>query len=119
MVEENISQEFRLKNIDETRNYFLKEIEQNKLMRRKHKKVYTTLNYIEQFLILASTITGFVSFSASASFLSIHIGIRSFAIRLNICAITSGIKKYKPIIRHDEFVLTNNVLKKCGDMKKK
>ena len=29
MVEENISQEFRLKNIDETRSYFLEEIEQN------------------------------------------------------------------------------------------
>ena len=36
MAEENISQEFRLKNIDETRNYFLKEIEQNKLMSKKH-----------------------------------------------------------------------------------
>ena len=38
MVEENIRQEFRLKNIDETRNYFLKEIEKNELMIRKHKK---------------------------------------------------------------------------------
>ena len=28
MVEKNISQEFRLKNINETRNYFLEEIEQ-------------------------------------------------------------------------------------------
>ena len=28
MVEENISKEFRLKNIDKTRNYFLEEIEQ-------------------------------------------------------------------------------------------
>ena len=27
MAEENISQEFRLKNIDETRNYLIKEIE--------------------------------------------------------------------------------------------
>ena len=27
MGEESISQEFRLRNIDETRNYFLKEIE--------------------------------------------------------------------------------------------
>ena len=26
MVEENISQEFRLKNIDETRNYFVEKI---------------------------------------------------------------------------------------------
>ena len=57
MVEENVSQEFRLKNIDETRNYFLEEIEHNKLMSRKHKKVCTTLNFIEHFLILAFTIT--------------------------------------------------------------
>ena len=31
IVEENISQEFRSKNIDEKRNYFFKEIEQNEL----------------------------------------------------------------------------------------
>ena len=29
MAEGNISQEFRLKNIDETRNYFIKEIDHN------------------------------------------------------------------------------------------
>ena len=29
MAEENIKQEFRLKNIDEIRNYFIKEIKQN------------------------------------------------------------------------------------------
>ena len=43
MVEENISQEFRLKNIDETRNYFVEEIEQNELMSKNRKKVCTTL----------------------------------------------------------------------------
>ena len=51
----NISQEFRWKNIDETRNYFLEEIEP--LIRRKHKKVCTTVNYIKHFLFLASAIT--------------------------------------------------------------
>ena len=29
MTEENISRKFRLKNIDETRNYFIEEINQN------------------------------------------------------------------------------------------
>ena len=29
MTEENISQEFRLKNVDETRNYFIEEIKMN------------------------------------------------------------------------------------------
>ena len=39
MFEENISQEFRLKNIDERRNYFIEELKQNELMSKKHKKV--------------------------------------------------------------------------------
>ena len=41
MVTENIRQEFRLKNIGETRNYFLEEIKQKTLMSRKHKKICT------------------------------------------------------------------------------
>ena len=57
MLEENISQEQRLKNLDETRNYFVEETNENEVMRRLHKKVCTTLNYIEHFLILASTVT--------------------------------------------------------------
>ena len=52
MVEGNISQEVRLKNIDETRNYFLKKMEQDELMSKKHKKVCRTLKHIEYFLIL-------------------------------------------------------------------
>ena len=75
MVEENISQEFKLKNINET-NYFLEEIKQNELVSRKHKKVCKTLNYTEHVLILAFTITGCISISAFASLIGIPIGIR-------------------------------------------
>ena len=32
MTEEKVSQEFRLKNINETRNYFIEEINQNEIM---------------------------------------------------------------------------------------
>ena len=39
MTEENISQEFRLKNIEETRNYFIEKINQNEFMNKKHKKL--------------------------------------------------------------------------------
>ena len=53
LVEENISQEFRLKNIDKTRNYFLEEIKENELMSGKHKKVCDTLNYVEFSLFLS------------------------------------------------------------------
>ena len=56
MVEENISQEFRLKDIDETKIYLIEEINWNELISKKHKKVCTTLNCIEHFLILGSQI---------------------------------------------------------------
>ena len=58
MVEENISKEFRLRKIEKTKNCFVEEIQQNELMRKKHKKICTTLSYIEHFLILASAIIG-------------------------------------------------------------
>ena len=48
------------------KNYFLEEIERNELMRKKNKKVCTTLNYIEHILILASAITGWISTSTLA-----------------------------------------------------
>ena len=99
MAEENIGQEFRLKNIDETRNYLIEKINQNELMSKKHKKVCTTLNYIEHFLILTSTIAGYVSISYFASLFGIPIGITSSAIGLKICARSAGIKKYKSLIK--------------------
>ena len=45
MCKENISQKFRSRNIDGTRNYFLEEIEQNELS-TKHRNVCAALNYI-------------------------------------------------------------------------
>ena len=89
-----MSQEFRLKNIDKIRNYFLEEIKQNEFMSRKHKEVCTALNYIESFLILVSTITRCISISAFASLLVIPVGSTSSTKGLKICAISAGIKKY-------------------------
>ena len=106
MSEENISQEFRLKNIDETRNYLIEEINRNELMSKKHKKVCTTLNYIEHFLILGSTITGCVSISAFASLVGIPVGITSSAIGLKSFVINAGFKKLiKKKKKHDKIVL--------------
>ena len=99
MVEENLSQEFRLINIDETRNYLIEEINRNGLTTKRHKNVCTTLNYIKQFLILASTITGCISISAFTSLIGILIRITSSAIGLKICAIAARIKKYKSVVK--------------------
>ena len=57
------------------------------------------LSYIANLLILPSAITGCLVIYAFVSLLSSPIGITSLAIGLKICAILSGIKKCKSIIK--------------------
>lgn len=51
-------------------------------MSQKHKKVFTVLNYIEQLVILISTVTGCLLVSAFLSLIDIPIGIATFALEL-------------------------------------
>ena len=57
------------------------------------------MNYVEPLLILASTFTGCVSVSVFASVFGILVGITSSVVGLKICVITTGIKKYKGIVK--------------------
>ena len=93
MSEENMNQEFRLKKIDEIRNYLIEEINRNELLSKKHENVFRVFNYIDQSLIVISTITGCVSISAFASLVGISIRITCSAIGVQMCVIITGIKK--------------------------
>ena len=84
IIVEPASLEFRLRKIDETRNYLLDEIKNNDLMSEKYKKTSKHLNYFEHFLILYSTVTGCVSTSAFASLVAICIGITGSALEIKI-----------------------------------
>ena len=64
-----MAEEFELKNTDETRNYFIEELEQNELMSKKHKKVCVTLDYIEHFFY----------FSFCSYWMYFHIGFCFFS----------------------------------------
>ena len=140
------SLEFRLKKIDETRNYLSDEIDHKDLMSEKYKKTCKYLNYVEHVFILVSAVNGGVSVSVFASLVCVAVGITSSSVGLKICAITTGLKKYNSIIKkekkkndkimlldatevliskslidsyinHDEFVSVNNVLKEYNEMK--
>ena len=89
----------RLKNIDGTKSYWIEEIDQNELISKKYEKVYRLLSYIEHLLILISTLTTCASISVFVSLIGILVGITSSAIVLNICVKTSGMWKYKSIIK--------------------
>ena len=61
-------------------------------------------------LILVSAFTGCISISPFASLVWVTVGITSYAVALNICAIIAGIKKYKSIIKkkkkkHDKILM--------------
>ena len=77
--EENISHEFRFKNICEITNYFIKEINQIWLMSKKNKEI---LNYIEHLIVIITTVTGSVSISAFVFFVVVPIETTSSAIGL-------------------------------------
>ena len=79
-------------------------------MSKKHKKVCTTVNYVEHFFILAAATTGCSSVFAFASLIGIPIWTTSSVIGLRNCPIAGAIKKYKSIIKkkrnkYDKIVL--------------
>ena len=94
------------------KNYLLEEIENNDLISEKYKrscKYFHVRNYLEHVLILASTVTSCVSISGFTLLIAIPLGITSPVVRLKICSIITGVKKYKSIIqkkkKHNKIVL--------------
>ena len=68
-------------------------------MSKKHKKTCRTLDCLEHSLLFIPAVTGCVSISVLAYLDGIPIGITSSRVGLKICAVTTGIKKYKSIIK--------------------
>ena len=62
------------------------------MINKKHRNVSKLLNYIEDLLILASTVTGYVSIYILAFLVDILIGITSSAIQTEISIIIPGIR---------------------------
>ena len=72
------------------------------------------LFYFEHFLAFASVVSGYISISASASLISVTVGIASYALGLKVFEITAGIKNYKSIIKkkrkkHKKIVLLEKI----------
>ena len=87
-------------------------------MSRKHKKVCTTLNYIENFLTLVSVVAGCILISGFSSLRGIPTGIMSYAIGLKISARTAGIRNYKSTIKKKNKIHAKIVLLVKAKLKK-
>ena len=62
------------------------------MISNKQKNVCTTLDYVEHFLILATTVSEYTSTSAFASLFGILVRTASSAVALKVYAITARIK---------------------------
>lgn len=78
-----------MENIDDTRNYFIEQINSNDMTNKKYKKICKALNYIAHFFFLTVAVTVCFSISAFASGAGISKGIVSPAVVLKICVIAA------------------------------
>ena len=72
------------------------------LISGKLKKAHRYLDYVGNLLTLFSAIAGCVSNCAFSSLVWVLLEITSSAIGIKMCALTTGIKKYKSIIKKEE-----------------
>ena len=100
-----MSQAVRLKNIEQTRNYFIKEINQNEWISKKHQKVCIDLDFIEQlFIYLSCAVNGCVWTSAVPSLFAILIRITTSAVALKKTAIAPRTKYCKPVSQKKKII---------------
>ena len=73
---------FRLDEISKIENYFIKEINQRKLWKKKSNKYVAVFDYIDQALIVLSAIGGWVSIISFTSIVWAPVGIASASLTL-------------------------------------
>ena len=73
------------------KNCFSEEVKYNYFMSKKHKRVYRTLNYLNNVLVFISSVSACVSIPAFSSLVGVLAVIARYAIPLKICALATGI----------------------------
>ena len=96
---EEASLAFRLRKFDETRDYLLEEIKHNDLISEKYKKTCKYLHYVENLLILVSTVTGCISISTFISLVRVPVSITSSALVLKFVQSLQELKSKRQLSR--------------------
>ena len=102
MTKKNKSQQFRLKNIDQTKKYFIEKVKKNELMKNS--------NYIKHWKCFHFCFCFFSWNSCKYSWY--YCRYCKFCSKNKIYPIIAVIKKYKSIIQKEIKNTTNSILKK-------
>ena len=85
-------QQFRLKRINEIRDYFVAEIKERNLMRKRLSKYIASFDYFDKSLILLSVTTSSISIASFATVIGAPVGIVSASFS-HVFSISTGIIK--------------------------
>ena len=88
------NQQFRLNKISEIEDYFITEIKERELMRKKLSKYISFFDYFDKSLIVLSVASGSISIASFATVIGIPIGTTSASLSLGFLLLTGLVKNY-------------------------
>ena len=93
-------QQFRLKRINEIKDYFIAEIRERELMSKNLSKYIASFDYLDKSLIILSVVTGSISVATFATAIGAPVGIMSASCSLAFSITTGFVKKFLKTIRN-------------------
>ena len=96
----NDPQQFRLKNPNEIKNYFIPEIKERELMIKRLSKYIASFDYFDKSLIVLSVTTGSISIASFATVIGAPVGMMSASCSLAFSITTGFVKKFLKTIRN-------------------
>ena len=113
-------QQFRLNKINEIKDYFVEEIKERELMRKRCGKYVAPFEHFDNSLFVLSVTTGNISIASFATFIEAPVGIlsASFSIAFPIC--TGIVKKLLKTTRnkkkkHNKTVILATIIHKISE----
>ena len=109
-------QQFRLKKINEVKDYFVAEIKERQLMSKRLSKYIASFEYFDKSLIISSVTTGSISVASFATVTGAPVGIVSESFSLAFFIFTGIVKKLLKTTRNKKkkhnkiFMLTRSKL---------
>ena len=93
-------QQFRLKKINKTKDYFVAEIKKRELMSKRLSKYIASFDYFDKSLVFLSLTTGSISFASFATVVVALVGMMSASCSLAFSGTTGIVKKLLKALRN-------------------
>ena len=93
-------QQFRLKKINEIKDYFIAEVKERELMSKRLTKYIASFDYFDKSLIILSVATGSISMASFATVIGAPVGMMSASFSLAFSITTRFVKKFLKTMRN-------------------